>query len=90
MNLTSLSADLASFFVEAEQVNMAKQDGFANVLPSLPLGIKVAGLSARGNAGAKIFVVLYKWGGGETEALSRQTFIDKGTWQMSKLCSLAA
>ena len=55
--LTSPSANPASFFVEAERVNMAERDGFANAPPSPPLGIEAAGLAAGGNAGIEVFAV---------------------------------
>jgi hypothetical protein len=60
--LTSPSTDPASF-VEAERVNMAERDGFANALPSPPLGIEAAGLAAGGNAGVEIFAVSCEGGG---------------------------
>jgi hypothetical protein len=67
---------------------MAGCDGFANALPSSPLGIKAAGLAARGNARAKIFVVSCKWGGGKW-----RPYHDGLSWTRgpsSKLCSLVA
>ena len=61
--LTSPLTDPASFFVEAERVNMAERDGFANALPSPPLGIEAAGLAAGGNAGVGISAVSCEGGG---------------------------
>jgi hypothetical protein len=61
--LTSPSTDPTSFFVEEERVNMAERDGFANALPSPPLGIEAAGLAAGGNAGVEIFAVSCERGG---------------------------
>ena len=63
--LTSPSTDPASFclFVEAERVNMAERDGFANPLPSPPLGVVAACLAAGSNAETEFFALSCEGGG---------------------------